>query len=105
MLSIALFPCLFTGTAGIVGELSNVLDLKVSTDIMILAEMKKNCAIPVKDLESSLFGNDKKAYRWPGFFSRESLMTNPSTISFFITKGELNRDYRQDYFSLQNPDV
>lgn len=60
MLSIALFPCLFTGAAGIVGELSNALDLKVYTDAMILTDMKKHYDIPVKDLESILFGKLKK---------------------------------------------
>jgi cytidylate kinase len=60
MLSIAIFPCLFTGAAGIVGELSNALDLKVYTDAMILADMKKHYDIPVKDLDAILFGKLKK---------------------------------------------
>ena len=60
MLSIAIFPCLFTGAAGIVGELSNALNLKVYTDTMILADMKKYYDIPVKDLDGILFGKLKK---------------------------------------------
>ena len=55
MISIALFPCLFTDGARVLGELSYTLSKPVCTDQMLLQEIADNSSITVNTLWSRLF--------------------------------------------------
>jgi cytidylate kinase len=55
MVSITLFPCLFTGGAGIVGQLIHSLHLRVYTDEMLFADIAQQFGIPEENLSRYLF--------------------------------------------------
>lgn len=55
MQSIALFPCLYTDEAGIIGELANALHLRVYTDEMLFSEISEQFGIPVEQLKKILY--------------------------------------------------
>jgi hypothetical protein len=63
MISIALFPCVFTDGARIVGELSYTLEKPVYTDQMILDMMSEQQGISVTELQDRLFTRTHKASR------------------------------------------
>ncbi len=56
MQSIALFPCLYTDEAGIIGELANSLHLRVYTDEMLFSESSEQFGISVEQLKKILYG-------------------------------------------------
>lgn len=55
MSSIALFPCTFTGGAGIIGELSLNLDLRVYTDTNLFADTSAKFGCPVEKLKKLMY--------------------------------------------------
>jgi cytidylate kinase len=60
MLSIALFPCSYIDGARVVGELSNLLHLRVYTDELFFVDVSKQFDIPVKDLKKFVFAKTSK---------------------------------------------
>ena len=60
MRSIALFPCSYTDGAGIVGELSAALQLRVYTDEMLFADISRRFGVPVHSLKKTIFGLDSE---------------------------------------------
>jgi len=56
MISLAIFPCRFTDSARVLGELSYTLSIPVYTDQMILTEMSAQLDIDINDLHKRLFG-------------------------------------------------
>ncbi|MGB3222989.1 MAG: cytidylate kinase family protein, partial [Desulforhopalus sp.] len=55
MQSIALFPCSYTDEAGIIGELSNSLHLRVYTDEMLFYDVSQQFGIQIDKLKRILF--------------------------------------------------
>jgi len=56
MRSIALFPCSYTDSAMIIGELATALRLKVYTDEMLFADISERFRVPNKTLRRMIFG-------------------------------------------------
>lgn len=63
MISVALFPCLFTDGARIVGELANALQVSVNTDAMIVQEIADRSGITVRKIQSNLLGRPEATGR------------------------------------------
>lgn len=55
MISIAIFPCRFTDSARVVGELSYTLSMPAYSDQLILKEMSEQLNTPVDTLQRRLF--------------------------------------------------
>lgn len=77
MISVALFPCLFTDGARIVGELANALQMSVYTDAMILEEVADGSGTTVRKLQSILFGRRQAARK--NKFEREKIINRIRT--------------------------
>ena len=56
MRSIALFPCSYTDSAMIIGELAAALRLKIYTDEMLFADISERFGVPKKTLRRMIFG-------------------------------------------------
>lgn len=56
MLSTAIFPCLFTDGARVLGELSYALEAQVYTDRMLLQKIADGYGADVQKLETQMFG-------------------------------------------------
>ena len=56
MRSIALFPCSYTDSAMILGELATALRLKVYTDEMLFSDISERFGVPKKILRRMIFG-------------------------------------------------
>lgn len=56
MRSIALFPCSYTDSAMIIGELATALRLKVYTDEMLFTDISEQFGVPKKILRRMIFG-------------------------------------------------
>jgi hypothetical protein len=59
MRSLALFPCSHTDGAGIIGELSNSLNLRVYTDAMLFADISEQFGVRVEKLQETLLFTGK----------------------------------------------
>lgn len=56
MRSIALFPCSYTDSAMIIGELATALRLKIYTDEMLFSDISERFGVPKKTLRRMIFG-------------------------------------------------
>lgn len=64
MQSIALFPCSYTDEAGIIGELSNSLHLRVYTDEMLFSDVSQQFGIQIDKLKRILFSLSMELNRY-----------------------------------------
>lgn len=64
MQSIALFPCSYTDEAGIIGELSNLLHLRVYTDEMLFSDVSEQFGVQIDKLKRILFGLSMELNRY-----------------------------------------
>lgn len=55
MHSLALFPCSYTDEAGLIGELSNALHLRVYTDEMLFSDISDQFGVHIEKLKKILF--------------------------------------------------
>ena len=60
MLSIALCPCSYIDGARVVGELSNILHLRMYTDELLFLDVSEQFGIPVKDLKKVVFAKTSR---------------------------------------------
>lgn len=67
MIPLAIFPCRFTDSARILGELSYTLSIPVYNDQMILTEMSNQLDMRVDELQTRLFG----CVNWAGLAGME----------------------------------
>jgi cytidylate kinase len=64
MQSLALFPCSYTDEAGIIGELSNSLQLRVYTDEMLFCDVSQQFGIQIDKLKRILFSLSMELNRY-----------------------------------------
>jgi cytidylate kinase len=64
MQSLALFPCSYTDEAGLIGELSNALQLRVYTDEMLFSDISDQFGIHVEKVKKILFRTSPELNRY-----------------------------------------
>lgn len=64
MQSLALFPCSYTDEAGLIGELSNALHLRVYTDEMLFSDISDQFGIHVEKVKKILFRTSPELNRY-----------------------------------------
>lgn len=64
MQSLALFPCSYTDEAGLIGELSNALHLRVYTDEMLFSDISDQFGVRVEKLKKILFRTSPELNRY-----------------------------------------
>lgn len=71
MLNTAIFPCIFTDGARVLGELSYALEAQIYTDKMLLQKIADTYGENVKKLESQIFGSSNHG---PSYNRRATLL-------------------------------
>lgn len=64
MRSLALFPCSYTDEAGLIGELSNALHLRVYTDEILFSDISDQFGVRVEKLKKILFRTSPELNRY-----------------------------------------
>lgn len=73
MLATAIFPCVFTDGARVLGELSYAFEAQVYTDRMVLQKIADSCGGDVYKLETQMFGYSCK--HGPSYNKRAALLS------------------------------